>query len=377
MVKRPVRSSLCSFVALALFSSIVGCEQEPSITSYDVPRDAASEPAGETSPSRMIAAIVPRESQAWFIKATGPDDAMQELAEDLQEFVASIELDTDQPDEIQWQTPEGWKEGPPRTMREATLVAPGDAAIEVAISKLGYDGKTDEYLLANINRWLGQLGLEPVEELAAADSVEVIELDGGQAWLLDAVGQLDTSSMRPPMRGRPFEVGANTPPQATALATKPAPAAPTVLKFDAPEQWQELPRGSMGSRSYRVGEGDQAVVVKFSDYPPVGMMADPLMNINRWRGQLGASSLTQEELAEQTDEVAIADAEGVITKIVAPDDSQAMLAAMVEHKDRVWFFQLTGGTEAVEAQRAMFVDWIGSVEMVVPADEGEAEGETE
>lgn len=374
MYARPARRGFRLFSTFTLLLCVAGCNKEPEIASYDVPRDS--------SPSRMIAAIVPRESQAWFIKATGPEAAMEGLADDLRQFVSSIELPTDEPNAIKWNTPEGWTEGKPRAMREATLVTPGDAAIELAISKLGYDGNTDEYLLANVNRWLGQLGLEPAEKIGEAKGVEIIDLDDGQAWLLDAVGQMDASSMRPPMMSgnapnRSTTPPSATPPSATPPRATPPPAAPPTaeasLSFDAADEWKELPRGSMGSRSYQVGEGAEAVVIKFSDYPPVGMMADPLMNINRWRGQLGASDLEQEDLKEQTETVAIADTEGILTEIVAPDDSQAMLAAMAKHKDRVWFFQLTGGVDAVQAQREMFVDWIDSVEIVSQATEGESE----
>ncbi|MFG0307245.1 MAG: hypothetical protein ACF8Q5_13630 [Phycisphaerales bacterium JB040] len=59
--------------------------------------------------------------------------------------------------------PPGWTLDPePRTMRLATYIAPdAGGAVEVALSRFG--GRVGGEL-ANINRWRGQMGLEPVGE---------------------------------------------------------------------------------------------------------------------------------------------------------------------------------------------------------------------
>lgn len=373
-----------------VFSSFVfvialGCDKKPEITTYEVPRDknapveppvASNEapPAAKAAPTRMIAAAVLRDGQAWFIKATGAENAIGDVAEDVNSFVKSLKLPKDQPTSIAWDLPEGWKEGPERMMREATLVLPaGEPPVEVAISKLTYDGDENEYLLLNINRWRGQLGLEPATKLNEAAGVTVVAVDGGAAWVFDGVGEMAPGAMMPPMMGgnAPFAGGA-TPPvtSSTPPTTAPAPVAPATpeLTFTTPDNWKEGARGSMGSRSFVVGDAADGVIVKMSDFPPVGMMADPLANINRWRGQLGATPAEEGKLDDVSEPITIAEVEGRLTDITSPDGSQKMLAAMVQKYGKVWFFQMLGPAKGVEAAREDFTKWLAGVKIEGPAN---------
>jgi hypothetical protein len=361
-----------------------GCDKKPEITTYEVPRDknapvtppvASSEaaPAANAEPTRMIAAAVLRDGQAWYFKANGPEATVEKVAEDVHAFIKSLKLPQDQPSVVAWDVPEGWKEGPERMMREATLVLPeGEPPVEVAISKLTVQGEETEYLLANINRWRGQLGLEPVKELNESAGVKVVELDGGKAWVFDGVGEMAAGAMMPSMPGAnaPF-AGGSTPPAApstpSTAAPAPIPPATPQLTFTSPDNWKEGPRGSMGSRSFVVGEAADGVIVKMSDFPPVGMMADPLANINRWRGQLGATPAEEGKLDDVSEPITIAEVEGRLTDITSPDGSQKMLAAMVQKYGKVWFFQMLGPAKGVEAAREDFTKWLAGVKIESPS----------
>lgn len=365
-----VFATLCLIVA-------AGCAEEPEIRSYERPRDADAPgvaatqpkaPAESSGPARMIAAVILREGQAWFIKAFGPEDEVDAAAAQVREFIQSVKLPAEEPAGIAWETPAGWAEGGERMMREATLIVPDtDPPLEVAISKLGYDGQQDQYLKMNVNRWRGQLGLEPADKMDESASVEQIDVDGGRAWVFDATGEMAAGGgMTPPMmRGKaPSAGGGAAPAEAPPTAgNDDSPTDKPSIVFEAPDDWTEGERGMMGSRSYQVGESDERATVKVSDFAAFGMMADPLMNVNRWRAQLGAPPLDKESLAESTEKIEIAGAEGTLCEIVAPDDSQAMLAAMVLKFDQVWFFQLLGKPDAVETHRDEFVDWLGSVKI--------------
>lgn len=380
-----------SAFALGLLSlyCLTGCGEEPEITSYDRPRDADAPVAaaqgtgpqqGAAVPTRMLAAVILRDTQAWFIKATGPEEQVDEAAHKVRDFINSVELPEDQPSQIGWEVPEGWSDGGERMMREATLIVPETSPpLEVAISKLPYSGDQEDYLKLNINRWRGQLGLADAEKLDAEAGVEQLDLEGAQAWIFDATGDMaQGGGMTPPMmRGNaPFANG--VPPASQSRSPRSnddvrQPAGKPQLVFDTPDGWTEGERGSMGSRSYVVGEGDDAVTVKVSDFAAFGMMADPLMNVNRWRGQLGAAAIEQEKLDELSQRIEIAGTEGTLTEIVSPDNSQSMLAAMVVKYEQVWFFQLMGSANAVGAHRDEFVDWLAKVEITKPTGGEEAQ----
>ncbi|HYE60764.1 MAG TPA: hypothetical protein VD997_02110 [Phycisphaerales bacterium] len=94
-----------------------------------------------------------------------------------------------------WPTPQGWTLDPmPRQMRLATFRAGPDNPLEVALSE--FPGDTGG-LLANVNRWRGQVGLEPTTlEAFQAESpatqhddvtVHLLRLRGPSQHMLGAI----------------------------------------------------------------------------------------------------------------------------------------------------------------------------------------------
>jgi len=62
---------------------------------------------------------------------------------------------------LTWRTPAGWTRGPDKSMREVTYFAGAGNAVECYVTLLGGSGGG---LLANINRWCGQLGAPALTE---------------------------------------------------------------------------------------------------------------------------------------------------------------------------------------------------------------------
>src|SRR6185436_7389792 len=85
-----------------------------------------------------------------------------------------------------WDVPADWKEQPPSQMLLAKFLLGGDAGAKAEVTVSVFPGDTGG-LLANVNRWRGQVGLTPVEqpELKTLASVDVI---GGKATLVDVTG---------------------------------------------------------------------------------------------------------------------------------------------------------------------------------------------
>ena len=61
----------------------------------------------------------------------------------------------------------------------------GDASVRITVSPLKGDGGG---LLANVNRWLGQAGLPPVEQQDLANRTEQIDVDGISGTYVEAIG---------------------------------------------------------------------------------------------------------------------------------------------------------------------------------------------
>src|SRR5438067_1529383 len=139
---------LCGVAALLL----LGCQQD-EIRSYRVPKPEAT---------RLLAVIIPHGDRTWFFKLMGPASQIDEQKGTFDQFVRSVRF-TDRADApIAWTVPKGWEEGPKSQMRHATFyIGPEEHRLELTV--FGFSDQAGS-VLANVNRWRGQIGLKEISE---------------------------------------------------------------------------------------------------------------------------------------------------------------------------------------------------------------------
>ena len=192
--------------------------------------EQAGEIPGSGDKSRILAAITRRDGVAWFFKMTGNDQVVAEQKPAFVEFLQSVafqvsaaptalppshppisggsELPPSHPpiggagmaaqtapaassssgqDKPSWQVPSGWQEvaGGQFLVAKYIISGAGDAQAAGNVSTSVGDGGG---LLANLNRWRGQLGLAPVVEADLAKQVQPLEASGGKATLAEIAG---------------------------------------------------------------------------------------------------------------------------------------------------------------------------------------------
>ena len=87
---------------------------------------------------------------------------------------------------VRWAVPDGFEQRPERTMRLATLGPRGVPEVELVLSS--FPG-TVGGLVANVNRWRGQMGL-PADDPAAVAALPRRKMLGGEGVLVDLSGHL-------------------------------------------------------------------------------------------------------------------------------------------------------------------------------------------
>lgn len=362
------RFTILSALALGLAVSS-GCRDKDEIRTYRVaasaeptPRQqpsapAPAKPAGDPT-DRMLGAIVPGPQQAWFFKAVGPNAALDAAAGSIKAFLASVTLEDDRP---VWDLPEGWTERPGKSMRLATLVAPGE--VELSVIGLPLVDEWDAQVLDNVNRWRGQLKLSPTTAESLADSATPLEGGIDDAMLVDLAGWFDGGGMAPfAGRAKPTAPPAATPPNALAAANSGIPLPPGgggELTYETPDGWTEGPKtSSIRKASLKTAGG--ADVTGFV-FPAAGAMADPLGNANRWRGEIQLPPTTADGLAAQTKKLSLLGGEGSYFEFVG--ETEATSVAMVQVGQGVWFFKLRGPKAEVAAQGDAFRAWLDTLSL--------------
>ena len=161
---------------------------------------------------RILVAMLSQDSTTWFFKMTGEDGLVREQKPAFLAFLKSITFNqtsaepavssphdftglSDSPvasaapgatAKPEWEAPPDWKEQPPGQMLLAKFLLGGKDGAKAEVTVSVFPGDVGG-LLANVNRWRGQVGLTPVgqPELEKLKSLDVI---GGKATLVDMSG---------------------------------------------------------------------------------------------------------------------------------------------------------------------------------------------
>lgn len=85
---------------------------------------------------------------------------------------------------IEWTLPAGWQEQPPASMRVGSFLIQGENGMPVDVSVIPLGGEAGGDL-ANINRWRGQINLEPIREADLPQESRIITPGGRRMRLVD------------------------------------------------------------------------------------------------------------------------------------------------------------------------------------------------
>ena len=189
------------------------------------------------------------------------------------------------------------------------------------------------------------------------------------ALLMAACGEEKAATYRVPKEKDP------EPPEAAAADSGKQPAAPGAamadaavptaegagLVWQAPPQWAPKPASAMRRGSYDVpGDGGQSDL-SITAFP--GDVGGELMNVNRWRGQVGLPPIRQEELEASVSRL---EANGLRFTLVelapgADQGGKSMMGAIVPFGGSTWFFKLMGPGSSVRAAKPAFVEFLRTV----------------
>jgi len=155
----------------------------------------------------------------------------------------------------------------------------------------------------------------------------------------------DSSSAAPP----PNTTAAATSDQTENNATQPQ------LQWTLPAGWTEVAPGEMSIASFKV-QGQNGAEADVSVVPLPGMAGGDSANLNRWRGQVGLSAATPDELEKSAESVQVGDQSGKLYDIVG--DSKRILGVIDERNGMTWFFKMIGDANLVEQQKPEFVAFL-------------------
>jgi len=364
----------------ALLLSAGGCTEAPEITRRFVPKpstvssDAPAVPTASERPpapkstekvdGRMLAAIVPAGGQGWFFKISDIDVAVVGQVKNFESLLRTLKIEGGKP---VWKTPEGWTEQGKSGMRAETFaIGSGASKTECSVIALPNDDPaSDEYVLPNVNRWRGQLGLgkQTIDEMKASDDFHQFDLEDGTTitWvnLSGKVparpGSGSASPSRPVASDAPAgpSLPPGHPPTGGATASKPgaggkgSPKSIPEMSFDVPDGWVSGSLKPFRKISWDIDNGGKTAEFYVSSLAAAG--SDVAQNVNRWRGQAGLKSLKENELSNEVKDISIGGEKGSLIEISG--EKQSIIGAIVVKGNTGWFFKLIGDPDTVSREK--------------------------
>jgi hypothetical protein len=314
-------------LALVLFVVLGGCSTE-GITVQDVPYHK----------QRLLGAIVLTDSNSWFFKLMGDADDVAADRDAFMSFVGSLRFHVEDKEPVIWSLPEGWKYEAGTGMRYGTIYIPRGQVVTVTRLSAGGGG-----ILPNVNRWRDQMKLPPIDGEELGKQCQRVLLAGGETALV-----LDVESAR----------GA---PDVALLESNPKPAAKP-LQYETPEGWKEVPDSAkMAMIRFRVEDNGQKADITLT--PLGGPAGGLIMNVNRWRQQLGLDSAGEEQIKKETQSIEVAGAKCDYVDLLGPagTNQQRMLVVICPHGGQTWFIKMVGPHDLVAKQQPAFEAFVRSL----------------
>jgi hypothetical protein len=298
---------------------------------------------------RMVGAIVPSSDGTWFFKVVGPADRIGAHKEEVLSFVRSLRSEGG---EIKWTMPPGWKEdhaaGPGR---QACLhFGQSDPKIEMTIVRLPGDGGG---LVANVNRWLDQLGLDRASEAEVANLVRKVSGTNVEAQVVDIIGPTRPS-------GGPRAMAKPPDPEPTRTGEPSLDNVRSMFTFERPASWKENPQPEKGRiYEFHIDQADGSALVTFTIMGGEG--GGLSANIDRWRGQAGLEPLGEQAVARSATPIRFV---GTVAWLVeAIGKEKGVLGVIALNPQFSMFLKMDGAPAVVAAQRSTFAAAAQSFQM--------------
>jgi hypothetical protein len=175
--------SVSAALLATLSLGVVACRRD-EIKTYTVKKEVA--PAAPVAPSAPadsgLPAGHPPIAPGSMPVASGPTGSGADAT------MANTRVDTASGPSLVWDVPAGWRVGPERPMRKATLLVPdenGGPGGEIAVTAFPGDVGGN---LANVNSWRQQLTLPPIGEADLRAALQHLDIGALHVDLVDITG---------------------------------------------------------------------------------------------------------------------------------------------------------------------------------------------
>ena len=340
-----------------------------------------------TKDQRMVVAFIENGDATWFFKVRGNPAAVKKYEPQWSGYLKSISFtDAGEPE---GNVPESWTEGRPKMMVDKTYNM-GDETepLQLDISALA----SGQDLALNVNRWLGQLGLPPVEPDKVATALTQLESKAGTMWLFDrstggdkesgetdnaeegsAESEAGQGSAGHGEAGRGDSGDSDT---GDSEAGNRDDSAKTDGSSDTEQSDSKLPFAYQAPSSWEKGNVNSVVLLRYhkksaDDENKMASISVSVLpadinewvpNVQRWCGEIDLEAYSPADIEAKTQTIKIGSLDAQRIDLVSDKpDGESRYAVMLKHDGQAWFFKMYGNKQLVADHASDFDAFLNSI----------------
>ncbi|MEQ1825445.1 MAG: hypothetical protein ABL921_05840 [Pirellula sp.] len=359
---------------LLLFLAHTGCTPKYEPRVYDAPKSESefTKPlppipsrrppmmGGNAIPleyRRILGAVIPYDSVAYFLISTDTIDRLQLVDADFRTVVERFDIDVAK-QELRFDLPPGWAvkwRSGEFSMAELNVDIPKGKPIQFTVTELSKPTDPADwkpYLLANINRWRGKLELPETDLAGLERDIPRIPRQGRTlpGYIFDAQGS-----------------GQSTHPAASTPQSKQTPVADAALRlsYNKPDAWEAGVEKPFRLATFNFSSGDRAGEVSI-----VKANNSPLDNAKMWCQQVHTDidetiiqQMAEKSIGEAQD-IQAGSAKGKLYSIL-PSGSNApkgfLIAAIPTNEAECIFVKVTADPQSLDEQKPNLIRFVNSL----------------
>lgn len=301
----------------------------------------------------------------------------------------------------QWTVPAGWEVRTPSSAMQLASFAINGKDGQTAMVSVTPLPTIAGHELELINMWRSQVQLAPISKEDAPKQTEPVSIGNEQGLLYDMVSEKPLGGGQPLLRitvamlarGETSWFFKLTGADSVAREQKPAflqflksidfnqsvesvAQAPHPVStnaklepqenggkpvWNAPSSWQVLPPGGALFAKFLI-PGENGAKAELNILPAGG---GALMNINRWRGQLGLPNATEEELSKEIQSLDVQGGQAMLVDMTGTDPKSGqkarLIGAIMPQGGQTWYYKLMGNEQVVERERDAFKQFLKTI----------------
>jgi hypothetical protein len=129
------------------------------------------------------------------------------------------------------------------------------------------------------------------------------------------------------------------------------------ISYQTPDSWTEFPPSSIRKANFTIDNASGTAEVSITVFP--GDVGGTLANINRWRQQIGLSSIDQVSLNENISSIIISNHQGYFTKLEG--NTESILGGILPFHGSTWFIKMQGDILAIDEEVDTFKNFLSSI----------------